>query len=384
MRPVPGRSTCFALVAGGLLCLWPGPSILGDTVVLKTGEFFSGKVLRMNADEVSIQLESGGILSFRLNRVEQIRRLGTVEYGKENPMAKESEQDPRAPGDSMKSVPFTPLSEKPSRAANADGSRPAGRREKDDGKASRNAGLLSGFPLHSKKDPSVSDSSARVVDSEKGYSIVPPGGFKSWSDQKLPPMIRGFMDPATQSNLTISTYDSDESLERIKNGIASLLKQHSGAKILKESRRTMPGPHGYTGWVLSIQAVVGETAVHQLQLLAKDGHRAFVVTYSSSAKYYPSFAQAFEQSLESFRIERNADGEGAPGAPGGPGAAELKASSGFSGAPASGDATRPAASGLPGPRTEEEARKNYKWETDRMMDRVDERIRKAPLPYYPK
>lgn len=370
MRSVPGRSTCFALVAGGLLCLWPGPSILGDTVVLKTGEFFSGKVLRMNSDEVSIQLESGGILSFRLNRVEQIRRMGTVEYGKESPLGREPEQDPKSAGDTMKSVPFTPLAEKQPRAA----------REKDDGNASRGAGPLSAFPLHSKKDPSVSDSSARVVDSEKGYSIVPPGGFKPWADQKLPPMIRGFMDPSTQSNLTISTYDTEESLERIKSGISSLLKQHSGAKILKESRRTMPGPNGYTGWVLSIQSVVGETAVHQLQLLAKDGHRAFVVTYSSSAKHYPSFARAFEESLESFRIER--DGEPAPG---GPGAAELKASAGFSGAqPAGGDPSSPGPSGLPGPRTDEEARKNYKWETDRMIDRVDERIRKAPLPYYPK
>ena len=48
------------------------PASRADMVVLKTGEVFMGKVLRSNADEVSIQLESGGVLSFRSSRVERV------------------------------------------------------------------------------------------------------------------------------------------------------------------------------------------------------------------------------------------------------------------------------------------------------------------------
>jgi hypothetical protein len=82
-------------------------------------------------------------------------------------------------------------------------------------------------------------------------------------------------------------------------------------------------------------STVSETTVHQLQLLAKDGRRAFVVTYSSSAKNFPTFTRAFEESLASFRLEREAEGP--------PGAEELKASAGFSAPPpTAGDFAPPA------------------------------------------
>ncbi len=68
------------VLALGLAALIPGTG-RADTVVLRTGEVLSGRVLRASTEEVSIQLESGGILSFRGNRVEKVRRQNPTGEG---------------------------------------------------------------------------------------------------------------------------------------------------------------------------------------------------------------------------------------------------------------------------------------------------------------
>jgi len=57
-----------ACMLGTLLISWASLAA-ADTVFLRTGEVLHGRVLRATEEEVSIQLDSGGILSFRAGRV---------------------------------------------------------------------------------------------------------------------------------------------------------------------------------------------------------------------------------------------------------------------------------------------------------------------------
>ena len=300
-----GLPWSFALSASILLCAARPAS--ADTVVLRTNEVFSGRILRATPEEVSIQLDSGGILSFRANRIESIRRLSRNGDG---PIETFYNKGPEAQGGGSSVVSgesgTSGRKEEPHPELTAPASQPGG-------KADSGPKELSSFPLHAKKAPAAAApvmtleprDVSRIRDGAKGYSIVPPPGFKPWSDPKLPGMLRGFMDPATQATLVVSGYDSDESLDEIKEGIVRLLPRHSNAKVVREARKNVPGPCGFSGWVLSMENTISETTVNQLQLLAKEGSRIFIITYSASARNYPSFVKVFEESLNSFRIERS-------------------------------------------------------------------------------
>ncbi|MCZ6793243.1 MAG: hypothetical protein O7J95_06480, partial [Planctomycetota bacterium] len=56
------------------LALAAGALRAHDLVELQSGEVFYGRVLRHNKSEVSIQLASGGILSFRISQVRRVRQ----------------------------------------------------------------------------------------------------------------------------------------------------------------------------------------------------------------------------------------------------------------------------------------------------------------------
>jgi hypothetical protein len=309
MHPAARHPIASVLLALSLATIVP-VSVRADTVVLLTGEVLSGRVLRATPEEVSIQLESGGILSFRGNRVERVRRIGPKGDGVSEIVYAKPEDGKSAAKAKSAAKGADPAYEDGERAVIG-----AGAPEDDE--------ELGSFPLHARRAPSAAPpvphpeakGPARYHDNARGYSIVPPPSFKAWSDPKLPPMLKGFMDPATQSNLTISTYESEEPLDAIKEGIVALLPRQSRAKAVREARHDVPGQTGYNGWVLALENTVSDTIVHQTQLIAKDGRRVFIVTFSAADRTYPAMVKAFEASLESFRVEGGSGASLAPARP---------------------------------------------------------------------
>jgi hypothetical protein len=296
-------SALRAAAAGLLVLAWSPDCLRADTVVLRTGEVFSGRILRASSEEVSIQLESGGIVSFRANRVEQIRQLNQKDGGSDTILYNTPGKPPapeRTPG------PDPALTVRP---VDPPSPRPEPQSSPPD---------LSSFPLHARRaagpGPSAGGAAAakpeppavasrRVHDASNGYSLVPPLGFKPMSDPRLPAGHRGFLEPATQANITVNIYDSQESLDQIKDSIVTLLPRRTSGKVVRESRRELAGPGGYQGWLLEIENTVSDTNVRQLEFLVKSGGKIYIVTCSATAKNYPRVQQAFEGAVESFRLE---------------------------------------------------------------------------------
>jgi len=68
-----------SIVAIVLFCLGPSPAVNADWITLKDGVQIHGTVIRQNKREVYLQLEKGGILTFRMNLVHEVRRSAPEE-----------------------------------------------------------------------------------------------------------------------------------------------------------------------------------------------------------------------------------------------------------------------------------------------------------------
>ncbi len=74
-----------------------------DRVELKSGDVFSGKILRVTRDEVAIQIASGGVLTFKISLVKRLRRSGT-DSTEEEAQAEKAPEEGGAP-DATKKEP---------------------------------------------------------------------------------------------------------------------------------------------------------------------------------------------------------------------------------------------------------------------------------------
>src|SRR4030095_9295547 len=72
------------LLAIPCLAVLPRPA-LADRVGLETGEVFTGKILRHNEEEVSIRLETGGVLSFKWSSIRKAKKGSEVLARKAEP-----------------------------------------------------------------------------------------------------------------------------------------------------------------------------------------------------------------------------------------------------------------------------------------------------------
>lgn len=80
----------LCLGVGLLLCCLARAD--ADWIVLNDGVQFHGKILRENDKELTLQCDSGGVLSFRKNQIKTVHRLDTPA----DKPKKESDQPPRA------------------------------------------------------------------------------------------------------------------------------------------------------------------------------------------------------------------------------------------------------------------------------------------------
>ncbi len=301
-----------ACMLGTLLISWASLAA-ADTVFLRTGEVLHGRVLRATEEEVSIQLDSGGILSFRAGRVEKVRQFkpgmtmpDVILY---NQKGAEEEGRPPAPSGAV------PTNRMPIGGGNereGTGNGAGGVRTNDPLALSSE---ISSFPLHSQKlgaeaivgrKPAVE----RFRDAGSGFSVVPPPGFAPWTDETRPrQVLKAFKDTATHSNLTIAAHDSSEGLDQVKNQLINLIR--GKAIVLKETRCEIPGPAGgYPGWLLELENSTGKVKVRQLQLIVKNGRRTFFATFSAAENHYGDLSIPFEESLGSFRIDTGAAASG--------------------------------------------------------------------------
>lgn len=412
MRSRARHFPALGLVLTAVLA-FPGELIARDTVHLKSGEVFHGRILRANRDEVSVQLESGGIVSFRASRVDRIKRPRpggepeVIVYHTGEPTAA-GRQEPR-PASPREEAPPAPVMVRP---ADSQGGRipedlssfplharqstpslvgppatggkaapwkpfegkrtevrhPEGGRQPPEGKQPPG-----GRPPDPKQQERENPDWRRFHDPQAGFSLTPPVGFKPWSDHRVPSVLQAFIDPLTQANITISVHDTKDSLDRIKDGIVAMLPRKSTAKVVRETKHLVEGPGGFHGWILEMENMVSETTVRQLQLLVKRGGQVVIVTYSASAKSYGTLVRSFDESIASFRVDTAlAASRPFEAGPGAPVSAEVEAHLRKPLPPTPRD----------GPPPPEFVPEPGRPEANRLIDRVDSRLRGAPLRPY--
>jgi hypothetical protein len=261
-----------------------------DTVILRTGEIFSGTILRANREEVSIQLDSGGVMSFRSQRVERVVKRGSVIQYNQSPVKGPAKKAEPAEGEG-EGLPLTTVRPPPSE--------------------------LSGFPLHAEKPDSAGAPKAaeqmpsRFTDPAEGYSLTTPPGFRSWNSD-LPLVQRAFRQPGVLANLTIAFHETEENLEAIKNDILKLLSRRGNVKLIRQLPQAVSGARNGEGWLLEMDDSSGTVSVRQLQLLTKKGRKFYAITYSAAANHFPRLVPGFEASARSFRFEPRAGGAAEP------------------------------------------------------------------------
>lgn len=255
-----------------------------DLLELKTGEVFYGKILRHSDKEVSIELASGGVLSFRMESVKRVRNESSDSDEEEAVDEKKRETPPLPPvlpPPPARKAPPVPVAAPPERPEAA--------------------------PID--KKPDVEEEQNVVTDSIRGFAVATPRGFVSWPEAQSPSVPLAVRDAITQSSFTISTYPSEDSVLDIKrNTIRSYTEQfktfsvHRDEKIEKDPTGAEP-----EAWLIEIQSRLGEVTVWQLQLFTKRDAEVFILTYSATEDMYEKSKQSFEKSVGTFRFLEPAD-----------------------------------------------------------------------------
>ncbi len=272
----------------------PG-TLLADRVELKTGEVFFGKILRADRREVSMRLQSGGILSFRRNQVALFRKnYVTSDEWIPSPVLPVDDPafDPQAadPVDTSSGGSPTPVETGSSPT-------PADTEEPDDGISLGSAAELDPALVR----PPVEDSRLRVS---------PPRCFLDWE----PPngsTLRRFYDPVTQADLDIvdlgTTVETIETI-KTKTSRAHARETGTGLRVLQDERvRDV----AYEGWYFEFQEEIGETAIRRVWLFARGARSALLLRYSCPEEHYGEFRRPFGESIRSFSFTEEA-GETAP------------------------------------------------------------------------
>jgi hypothetical protein len=270
-----------------------------DMVVLKTGEVFYGQILRATSEEVYIKLESGGVLSFRANRVERIN-----ERGKEASL-ESAVQKGMGEGAPPRTDRQPPSSKDEATAAEAPGD-PV-------------------FPVHASAGPDARSAQDRTA----GKGIEPRQVQVDGSSLRLPPGFRceppGGASPAAgearkgpalfrhkATGAEISAEWSSSSLEKARESLARLAAAHGG-KVVREVRRSLPGSKGVTARTLTVAH--DSKGIKEIHVLAEKGERVFRLTLRAADTDLPRLSMDFEECVDSLRIEEGAAIPGTEKAP---------------------------------------------------------------------
>ena len=262
-------------------------TLLADRVELKTGEVFFGEILRADKREVSVRLNGGGVISFRMNKVSYFRKNFVV--------PDEWVPTPVLEIDSDFDIDTGP--ELLTYATSFQGS-PSPSSEVKPTKSG--ISLNRSAPLDSTLVHDL------VTDTTNGFQVAPPRGLLTWEKGDDPSVIGYYYDPVTQANLNIVALEpSSESIEVIKKKTSrSYAKRMSSFKVVRDQPlRDVP----YDGWLFEVKVELAGVEVHQLHVFAKTRGKSFSLTYSTSIAHFPEFSSAFAESIRSFTFNETVD-----------------------------------------------------------------------------
>lgn len=271
LRHAPLSTFAWFLVA----CL-SARAMAWDRVELRSGEVLEGKLLRLGEGEVSIELASGGNVTFRLSVVRTVRRanadgVSAVVYSADEreggPDGHRSRPSGEAKWDSVgREEPLRPAAAKPSRAESLIG--PAVRAPR------------------------------------RGFSVAPPKCFAPWPEGESPSVSVAYRDPATGATFTASTRASSEPIEEAKQAaVRGYGDRFPSFHVVRDERLEPPGGQEASAWVVEIESKVGSAAVRQLQVFLKKGPTIATLTYSAALEPYKRLSEAFLASVDSFRFD---------------------------------------------------------------------------------
>jgi hypothetical protein len=293
MCPSPRK----AVLACALVFLVQG-TLRADRIELRTGEVLVGKILRNNQEEVSIQLATGGVLSFKWSAIRRVRK-GTETYEKseevpragaptERPAAKKKTHAPKKPAVARPSQPVTnPPPWTNGRTADKE---PV-------------AGPVKG-PVTRKPSPEeVEAAESSITDAERGFSVAPPKGFVPRPESRSEVVPMAFVDPFTRATFTVSAYPSSDTVLQVKKStLRSLTENFSSFRVLRDEKLRRDGKDAEPeAWVVEVESKVGATSVRQLQVFTRSERCVVILSYSATLDSYPRHEEAFAWSLLSYR-----------------------------------------------------------------------------------
>ncbi len=279
-----------------------------DKIELKTGDVFYGKILRFEKAEISIQLESGGIISFRTNQIHKLRWKSRPKL-LDHPL-EEYEEDFLREIDARTTQP-------PHRLVKESRSKPE---EKDPPSQPATQRPPASAPSPAATDPAPSEAldspvangvtGRSIVDPKHGFSVSPPGGFIKTQADKESDIVLSFRDPLTQASFIVAAYPIDASVVEIKEKVTrSYTGRIQGCKVERDEK--VSGTN-YTGWLveLKIKSRLGNITVQQLQLFVRSKDEVLVLTYSTSEQLWRHYKDSYQTSLSSLTLISAAPAQG--------------------------------------------------------------------------
>ena len=261
-----------------LLAVFCCGTLFADRIELKTGDVFFGDILRANRREVSIRLESGAVLSFRMAQVGYFRKnFVTSEEWIPSPFL--AIDDPILDSHFSHFVvdPVDDTSFQGSPSTLVDAREPVGIALEP----------TAGMDLSLVRAP---------IKASRDFRVSPPRVFLDW-EKPGGSSVKRFYDPVTQASLDITDLGRAKgSLESIKTKNA---RAHAaiGREVLQDQRvRDAP----YEGWYFEFREEVDGASTHQIWLFAKGRNKVLLLKYSCPEEHFEEFRRSFAESIRSF------------------------------------------------------------------------------------
>jgi hypothetical protein len=263
-----------------------------DRIELRTGEVLVGKILRNNEEEVSIQLKTGGVLSFKWSIIQKIRK-GTETYEKPKDLPPPPVAPPERAAARKKNGPPPERTAAPKPSPTTQGAAP---REQEPPMAKPS---LQRAPAPAPPEP-IENS---ITDDERGFSITPPKGLVPRPEARSEVVPVAFVDPFTRASFTVSAYPSSDTVLQVKKStLRSLTDNFSVFRVLRDEKLRRDGKDVEPEtWVVEIESKVGTTSIRQLQVFTKTERCVVILSYSATMDTFPRHEEAFTQSVLSFR-----------------------------------------------------------------------------------
>jgi hypothetical protein len=281
-------------------------TVSADRLELRTGDVFFGTILRVTEDSVSIQLESGGILSFRTSGVRLIQRK--IRGTDTSEIILDRRGDP-GEVDDPKNASIRPLLSPPPAKDDPAAKEPTTSPGHNDGPPFSTQPGIGGERTVS-RPPGKPLLASRVSSPKHGVSVAPPRSYAPWDGARSAKVPMAFKNARNGATFVVEWQVSTSSVEEVKNhSLRDYSDRFRVFHVVRDGPLPAEGSAGGApaGWILEVESHVGMLAIRQIQVFYKQKSEVFVLTYSGAAKGFDGLRPAIEASLESFRFDRVVD-----------------------------------------------------------------------------